>query len=268
MRKIGLLILIIFACWACHEDELDGYSGTDGIYFAALVNNKVDYTDTTLFSFAFAPVPDTIIRISVRGYGQVVDYDRKFRVAVEGGNAVAGVNFETLEEEYVLKADSVYSYVPVKIFREGTRDTTFYITLRLLPNQDFLHNVPFKKVNGDTVDITRHVIAFTNKLNKPMMWTGLGYWSEAKFYLLNEELGYKAEDWYDASKRSEMGKKDMGAGTYMVNYLNLFIKNNDYRNMPKDPEAPAANRGYMTFESFSGGKVTIPGSWPDASDIK
>ena len=49
----------------------------------------------------------------------------------------------------------------------------------------------------------------------------------------------------------------------MVNYIDEYIKAGDYTNMPKDPDAPAENRGYMTFRHASGSNK-IPAEWPDA----
>lgn len=265
MKSMLFILMLFLCCWACKEDDLSTYHGADGIYFASKGTvSSTDYTDSTEFSFAFAPVPDTIIRIVVRGYGEVASYDRKFNVKVEPGNAIEGVNYELLTDECVLRADSVYGCVPVRIYREVAKDTTFYIHLRLEGNEYFAQNLPFKMQGRDSVDITHHKLKFTNILKKPDLWNGLGYWSEAKFYLICQELVIAPRDWYDDSKKAEISQKAMGGGSYMVNYLNMFVEKNDYVNMPKDPLGP---RGYMTFSSFSGATVNIPGTWPDASEI-
>lgn len=266
MKSILFLMVFFLCCWACKEDDLSSYHGADGIYFGYRANgNTTSYTDSTEFSFAFAPVSDTVIRIVARGYGDIAPYDRKFEVKVEGGNAVEGVNYELLTDECILKADSIFTRVPVRIFREGVKDTTFYIHLRLEKNEHFFQNIPFKMSGRDTIDITHHMLKFTNSLKQPIAWNGLGYWSEAKFYLMCQELVINPADWYDPAKLSEVRQKAMGGGSYMVNYLNMFVEKNDYINMPKDP---LGTRGYMTFASFSGTTVTIPGTWPDASTIK
>lgn len=266
MKYIIFIMAMCMCLYACQEDEVDTYQGRNGIYFATrTAYGQTEYNNTTRFSFAFAPVPDTVIRISVRGYGETVAYDRKFGVTVTGRNAVEGVNYEVLTDELVFKADSIVAYVPVRIYREGCKDTALYVDLQLESNESFTTDIPFKLSGRDTIDVTHHVLVFTDKLEKPEAWSGLGYWSEAKFYFINQEMGIKAEDWYDSSKEDEMFKKMLGIGTYMVNYLNLYVEKDDYANMPKDPRGP---RGYMTFESSSGSKVTIPGTWPDASEIE
>lgn len=269
MKRIELILAIFLFCLGCKEDLLDTYSGDSAIYFCKNTSRDA-WVDTTTFSFAFVTVSDTVLQISVKAMGEAVSYDRKFKVKVEGGNAKAGVNYELLEEACVLQAGEVFSYVPVHLFREGARDTVLYIDLRLEPNEFFQQNMPFKQVNNQEVDITHHVVRFTSSITKPKSWydSMLGYFSEAKFILLNEELGINAADWFDDSKMPEIGPKAMGGGYYMVNYLNLFVDKDDYVNMPKDPEGPAANRGYMTFASYGGDIVKIPASWPDADDIK
>lgn len=267
MKHIGFILALFLLCLGCKEDSLDTYSGDSAIYFCKSEGTGAKiWEDTTTFSFAFVTVSDTVLKISVKAMGEAVSYDRKFKVKVEGGNAQEGVNYELLEEECVLKAGSVFSGVPLRVYREGARDTVFYIDLRLESNEYFAQNMPFKEVNYQERDITRHVVRFTNNITKPKSWydSMLGYFSEAKFILLNQELGIDAADWFDDSKLSEIGPKAMGGGYYMVNYLNLFIEKDDYVNMPKDPEGPAANRGYMTFASFGGDIVKIPASWPDA----
>lgn len=266
MRYLYFLIAVFVCCQACNEDELDTYKGKDGIYFAkrGVGSTVTDYSDTTTFSFAFAPVPDTVIQISVKGFGEVAAHDRKFAVKVEDGNAVEGVCYELLSDQLILPADSVYGFVPVRIFREPTLDTTYNIHLRLLENETFTTNLPVKINTRDTIDVSHHVLVFSDKLEQPKAWMGMGYFSSAKFYFLNEEMGLNPADWFDPDKYSEMRSKAMGMGTFMVNLLNQYVDRNDYVNMPKDPQGP---RGYMTFDSFSGSTVTIPGTWPDAKDI-
>lgn len=266
--KYIFLVLAAVCLLGCEEDQLKFYHGVDNIYFYKRnVPSGQVYLDTTVFSFAFADTPDTLVQLTVRGQGEMTGYDRTFRVAVEGGSARAGVNFDELEDEYVLKAGSVYGTVPIRIYREGLKDKAVSVVVRLLPNENFVQNMPFTIVKYDLIDITRHVLVFTNQLSRPDAWNEafLGYFSEAKFRLVNEELGINAASWYDASRLVEMANKAKGAGVYMVNYLNKMIEANDYVRMPKDPDAPAENRGYMTFK-HANGVVKIPPEWPAVAE--
>lgn len=268
--KYILIILATLCVWSCQEDELEFYHGVDNIYFYRRnVPSAEVWLDTTIFSFAFADTPDTLIQLSVRGQGEMTAYDRTFRVTVEGGTAQTGINFEPLQNEYVLKANSLYSSVPIRIYKEGLKDKSVSVVIRLLPNENFVQNMPFTVEKYDTIDITRHVLVFTNQIKQPTAWNEafLGYFSEAKFRLVNEELGIPAASWYDDSRLVEMSAKARGTGVLMVNYIDEYIKAGDYTNMPKDPDAPAENRGYMTFKHASGSNK-IPAEWPDADAVK
>lgn len=260
---------MLYLC-SCQEDQLEFYHGVDNIYFYRRnVPSAQIWLDTTLFSFAFADTPDTLLQLPLRGQGEMTAYDRTFRVAVEGGTAEAGVNYEPLQDEYLLKANNIYSSIPIRIYKDGLKDKSVSVVIRLLPNENFIQNMPFTIVKYDTIDITRHVLVFTNQLKQPTAWNEafLGYFSEAKFRLVNEELGIPAASWYDDSRLVEMSAKARGAGVLMVNYIDEYIKAGDYTNIPKDPDAPAVNRGYMTFKHASGSNK-IPAEWPDADTVK
>lgn len=263
MKNILLILGILLMCWACNEDEVKIYDGTDAVYFSA-------YTDTAFFSLTFLAKADTVVNLPVKALGEKVNYDRKFSVRVTGGTAQPGVNYDALEEEYILKAGIVTGSLPIRLYKEGTKDTTLSIDVELIPNEYFVQNMPAKINKGDTVEITRQVVTFSNNLAKPKQWiSSLGYFSEAKFFLFNREMGVEATDWYstDANVLKPVGNKVMAGIVYMKNYLELFVGKNDYEGMPKDPDAPAKNRGYMTFGSGNS-EVKIPASWPDADAVK
>ena len=83
MKQILIFLGIVLLCWSCEEDKLDLYKGSDSIYFCyPKVTSGVSnvYMDTTVFSFAMYNVPDTIVRLSVRALGDMVDCDRAFKV--------------------------------------------------------------------------------------------------------------------------------------------------------------------------------------------
>ena len=214
MKQILIFLGIVLLCWSCEEDKLDLYKGSDSIYFCyPKLTSEVSnvYMDTTVFSFAMYNVPDTIVRLSVRALGDMVDCDRAFKVKVESATAVAGTNYDELQSEYILPKDSVYGEIPIHIYREGLGDATVSIELRLVSNEYFLQNIPQKIVDKDTIDVTRHVLMFTSKLTKPSMWmeSFLGYFSEAKFNFFNQEMGFEATDWFSSDNeiKSSSGNK-------------------------------------------------------------
>lgn len=279
MRHILLLVLIAVCCWNCQEDKLAIYDGQDGIYFvnyyAPNTNAENVYTDTTSFSFALVSVSDSVMHIGVQGLGNTMGIDRPFRVKVVNTNAVAGVHYDELQSEYILKANNVNSSVPIHLYRESIpADTTFYIELELVANDYFVPNVEFKEVKQtggvtDTIYITRHVLTFSNSLYEPTPWISLksyvGEWTETKFHFINETLSIDPALWYgESSKWSDLMWKVMAGAVFMKNYLNSLIVQDDYINYPKDPDnSDATAKGYMTVPS-----VTIPEDWPNASEVE
>lgn len=258
MKNIIFILIVFFSCWGCQEDQLKNYDGETGIYFGVKGRFNVEYPDTTTFSFTFVKVTDTIIQVPVRAYGDISSADRKFRVKVEGGSAKAGENFEILQDEYILPADSIASYIPVHIYREGALDTIFSIDLRLLPNEYFAQNLQFKKISGDTLDITKHVLVFSDGLMEPEYWSMVNtVFNRNRFYYFCEMLDIEPSLWF--SDPVKVRPKLTGGLVFMENYLNTFIDKDDHINMPKDPLGP---KGYMVF-----GSVQIPANWPDVSGI-
>ena len=280
MKHVLLLILIALCCWNCQEDKLAIYDGQNGIYFINLYGptslDKDVYTDTTSFSFAFVTKSDTVIHLGVRAMGDMMDFDRPFQIKVNS-TATAGVHYDELQSEYILPAGNTDSYVPIHIYRENIdADTTFYIEVQLIPNEYFHQNMSFKEITNsgvkDTIEITRHVLAFSNDVSEPQLWSQgakmyLGeLFTEAKFNFVNTELNINPGDWYSSNTSlwNSIMTKLMGGSVYLTNYLNSLIKNNDYVNYPKDPDnTNPADKGYLTFPDIS-----IPADWPNASEVE
>lgn len=267
MKQIALILLIALGCWNCQEDLLDTYSGSNNIYFNM-------GGDTTLFSFALTTSMDTVVYLSVLGVGDLSDTDRPFDVRIVNTNAVAGVNYDALEPQYLLPANEVISEIPLHIYREGAQDTTFYIEVEIIPNQYFSQELADEIVTEDgitdTISRTRHVLGFTSTLTPPpsSMWNEayFGYFSEAKFILFCDEFNIDPASWY--SFNNEVLQQARAGVIYLQNYWNLLIRNGDYVNYPKDSNNPySEDRGYMSLRPMSSFSITIPSEWPDASEV-
>ena len=185
-------------------------------------------------------VPDTIVRLSVRALGDMVDRDRAFKVKIESATAVAGTNYDELQSEYILPKDSVYRGNSYSYLPGGLGEMLQFLSSCAW----FLMNIsckiyPHKIVDKDTIDVTRHVLMFTSKLTKPSMWmeSFLGYFSEAKFNFFNQEMGFEATDWFSSDNeiKSSIGNKILIANVYFANYLNVIIEAGDPTQMPQDP---------------------------------
>jgi len=154
MKGILIFLGVVLLCWSCEEDKLDLYKGEGSVYFCyPKVTSEVSnvYMDTTIFSFAMYNVQDTVVRLSVKALGDMVNHERRFKVQVESTTAIAGTNYDELQSEYILPKDSVYGEIPIHIYREGLSDTTVSIELRLVANEYFQQDLPRKIVDKDTM---------------------------------------------------------------------------------------------------------------------
>ena len=97
MKGILIFLGVVLLCWSCEEDKLDLYKGEGSVYFCyPKVTSEVSnvYMDTTIFSFAMYNVQDTVVRLSVKALGNIVDHARMFKVQVENSTAIAGTNYD------------------------------------------------------------------------------------------------------------------------------------------------------------------------------
>ena len=252
MKNILLIFGLSLLLVNCSEDTLDTYHGNDGIYFAPSILGK--YIDSTSFSFAMVTVDDTVVNMAVRLYGEVQDYDRPFRVKLEEATGEEGVDYAPLEEEYTLPANKAEAAIPVRIFRHGTAKNK--LVLRIVPNEYFTQALSLKVQDEDTLDMTLKTLILTSKLTQPKNWYdwAFGYFSEAKYKLVNELGNMDPEVWNATSFPSQYYYQ---LPLFITNYLNSKIAGGPESAL-KDPD-PQSTRGYMTFPD-----VVIPSSFPDA----
>lgn len=254
MKNIFLILLLTLGVESCSEDNLTVYDGgINSVYFA---QEKTGWVDSINFSFAMYLTNDTIIPFRVQALGDMVDHDRFFKVIVdERSTATIGKHFDLLNEEYILPGKSRDAIIPLRIHRtDDLYDTIVSVTLKLVPNGDFHQLMSVK--NGN-IDILHKTLHFSSITVQPRGWLSafLGYFSVAKFNLINNLLGFNPVDWYDL--KVSVGEA-IGAGTFMANYLNDRINTGNPADAIKDPD-PKSERGYMTFNN-----VTIPAHYPDA----
>lgn len=209
MKKIffALYICTVWFMTGCSEDKLDIYNGRNSIYFEVpdpIRASAGELTDTTRFSFVDLAVEDTLISIKVMVLGDIMGFDRYFKVGViaEKTTALSGVNFSIEGDEFVVPADSVCGYVRVRLLHStDLLDTTYQIAFNLLPNDQFqlaVEKQVINKENNKYVDLLHHYLLFNDHLDKPLRWdfqSLLGKWTPKKHLLINKLLDMKANDW-------------------------------------------------------------------------
>lgn len=116
-------MLMLFA--ACQTDNLKVYEGEAGIYFVTL-NGR----DSVVYSFNAVTGDYLDVSIPVEALGIPVDYERKFLVRVDenGTNAVEGVDYEELQDEYTFAAGACSSEVKFRLLYKPALDS---VSMRL-----------------------------------------------------------------------------------------------------------------------------------------
>ena len=172
-RLIYILLVLCAVCGlhACSETDYPLFDdSTINIYFTA---DSVDY------SFGIVPLSTTerIVELPVKIIGAPVAHERSFKLEVvaEKTNADADLQY-SIPESLTIAADSINGVVPVTIYRSNLNEQLWKLTLRLLPNENFM---PAPDVDTDMG--VEAVITFNNVISKPNWknsWTGEFAWME------------------------------------------------------------------------------------------
>lgn len=260
MKNIFMLLslsFIVLVFFSCNEDQLDLYSGQNSIYFGEDPFDD-NYRDTIRFSLAETNSDTVTLALKVRTLGDLFPgTDRPYKVRMLATTAIPEVHFRPLESEYFFLGNGEnFTELPLTFYRTlDLADTSFSITLQLEPNEYFALALPERVVdlvNEEYHDWTRQVVLFSSRVLKPKNWNErfpIGYFSEAKYFFINKELGLTPADWETIS----VGKI-IGIANFMKNYLNEKIAQG-WEVALKDPKGP---KGYMAVTG-----VTIPEAFPD-----
>lgn len=211
-NRIFMLLVLLVAGYGC-ESEYEDYSGTDAIYMN-------ETTDTTRFSFTYVDVDRQVQEIKIKTIGQVYDYDRTVNLKITPVNAVEGVDFEPLAEQYVVKAGENSLVVPIVMIRTGAlQKEEKVIDMELLENEYF--KTYYDYGSGDRVtwvktNRLKQTLIFSEFMNqRPATWDPyvLGTFSQKKFNLICNEMGIAREKFLDSKYMS-----------YRTNYIASYMK--------------------------------------------
>lgn len=211
-NRIFMLLVLLVAGYGC-ESEYEDYSGTDAIYMN-------ETTDTTRFSFTYVDVDRQVQEIKIKTIGQVYDFDRTVNLRITPVNAVEGVDFEPLAEQYVVKAGENSLVVPIVMIRTGAlQKEEKVIDMELLENEYF--KTYYDYGSGDRVtwvktNRLKQTLIFSEFMNqRPATWDPyvLGTFSQKKFNLICNEMGIAREKFLDSKYMS-----------YRTNYIASYMK--------------------------------------------
>lgn len=182
-RQILLLMAGYIFCWGCSDSLPDGWQGKDFMAF------RKDFTDSTLFSFAYDETlkqGDVILEMDM--LAPAVSYDRMFRVVFlpQESTGQEGVHFIKFPEEQIVPADSSRVSLHLTVLKSnGFTDRQVVAVFELQPTDDFQLAFPEK---------SKARLFISDQLSRPAWWddwhvsSGLGTYSDKKYRLFIREV--------------------------------------------------------------------------------
>ncbi|MEO6681406.1 MAG: DUF4843 domain-containing protein, partial [Ginsengibacter sp.] len=226
MNKVWIFwffILTGFFLIGCKADMIN-YTGKAGIYFAikgpsesgGSDSNSLAYIPKTEISFITTISKDSLVNLRVNLFGNLENRDRVFKVGIvdSATDAIGTTDYDLLEKEYTLKANTSFTNVPIKVYKTPSlKDTLRQIMLELIPTPDFdlsmkvWYPIPgqrqYSNSSGSAViniSAIRHTIIISDVItNQPEGWNAsyFGAFSKKKYLLLTE---WYSLTWDDFSK--------------------------------------------------------------------
>jgi hypothetical protein len=163
--------------------------------------------DSVVVKFGYDAVikSDSVIKISVKVMGSVVDYDRPVNFILVDSTSTArlGGDVELLTDRSFVPADSISGNIYVKLHNtENLNDTSLVASLRLIENEHFkadYHFTRYADVNRDSIIMSTQIrVRFDNGSEMPNMWANpttkmyfdmiFGSYSRVKFTLMCQIL--------------------------------------------------------------------------------
>lgn len=209
---------------SCTEQDIPVFESNDsGIYFQEvalyeLSSSAETYSDSITYSFSTkgASVKSTMLKVVVRTMGNIRDYDRPVKVAIDPENTTAkeGYHYEFNPEDVVIKAGMNRDTVKIKFNRtEDLLDGDVRITLMLEENEHFkCYLKEYKNTNvftspGAQISGVKFKFTVNETYEEPFYYmffggTYWGPWTAKKFQTLNNFMGWTVQDWEDAGMQS------------------------------------------------------------------
>lgn len=217
--KYITIISALFCLNSCEQDLMD-YEGEAGIYFAVQFPWQSGYGDSTQWelspisdvSFFLQKKADSTIKVRVQITGNTIDKDRQFKITVvdTGSTAVVGHDYDPIPETHILRANTHYTDIPIKVYKQANLSgTSRKIMLRLEETADFRLPIGtwypwpdqhkwIPSVGGEVVDISaiEHFVVISDVVKEPEGWYAgvLGKFTVKKFNLMCEMFDLTIDD--------------------------------------------------------------------------
>lgn len=207
MKQIIYTLFLLLTFCACSEEVIAPYKGSCGMYFDV----KQTLSDTIFIAWGMkdSEIKEQTMNLTVRLFGDVVTYDRKFSIDIvsdenDSLRAVEGIDFEKLSTEYVIPANKAETNIIVKVLRTDAlmkQARRFTIELKETPELQFLYSRTqyIDSVTSRMLD-TQRVIYMNENFPEPWWWyrygtSSFGTWSVTKSKLICDVMGIDREIW-------------------------------------------------------------------------
>lgn len=188
---------------------LDTYEpGETSVYFGMKNGNRSlpnVFVDTTVFSFGeYTNLTDTTVNIQVNALGGISMEDREFEFEVVDSLTTAGGFYTLTGTTGVVPAGETCGFIPVRLTYSDKmkKQPVFYVVLQLKPNANFNLDLKYEyvdKVNDKYVELTRHYVGVSSRIQKPKEWFRVEQYfldfTSDKYKLINQLCELTKKDW-------------------------------------------------------------------------
>ncbi|WP_295124947.1 DUF4843 domain-containing protein [uncultured Chitinophaga sp.] len=189
MKYLVFLSIITLAI-ACRKDNVEPYSGDNGIAFY-LDEYEVDSL-TYSFAFSLTQLPKDTVFLKMRIMGPAAKNDRTVKVhAVAGSTAREGKDY--ILPEFTVPAGAITIDYPVVLLNSPEMTSqSFRLVLEMQPNKDFVQGATGLEV-GSTMSIKQYKLNVSNQFVEPSYWSDVsgafGLFSVAKLKFMMQVTG-------------------------------------------------------------------------------
>jgi hypothetical protein len=225
--NLALLLLLSVAGLSCKKSELFTYQGKADIYFDAATKlpgfNGEVITDSTIVSFAYSTVQDSISKIIIGVTGAMKDYDRSYKLQVSPvSTAVAGKHYDFISTDFVIKKNTLKDTLFLNLHRtKDMQSTEPLLILHLEENDSFVTSMRDKLLStttGKKMSYVTYKVYVNDIIKKPSGWFDfyLGTFSRKKLFLMVDVLSVEPSFFIGTPSLGIL----LAYGKFMQRYLN------------------------------------------------
>lgn len=226
LYSLSILLLLVVG-GSCKKSNLITYQGQPDIYFDDATRlpafSGEIISDSTIVSFAYSTVADSVSKIVIGIAGPKVDHDRAYKLVIDPkSTAISGKHYDALPTTFTIRKNKLKDTVLLKMHRTVDLQTTESIlVLKLQANENFVTSMADKVINkttGKTYSFITYKVYINDIVKKPSGWFDfyLGVFSRKKLFLMVDVLNVEPSFFVGSPSLGILG----AYGKYMQRYLN------------------------------------------------